>query len=194
MKPLEGEGRARRPRPHDRIVAAATRLFLEEGIQAVGVARIVQEAEVAQMTLYRQFGGKDGVVAAAVEQWSARRLGWVMGKVDRCGDDPEVRFAALWEALGTRPDDEPGGSLVAVAAIELRRVPRHPAWKAVTEHRMALRQLVEDLVKPLDVAAPELLAEWLYLLVEGVEAAAVAGEPMPASQLSALADAIRRAP
>ena len=116
-----GDGRASRPRPHDRIVATATRLFLEEGIQAVGVARIVEEAGVAQMTLYRQFGGKDGVVAAAVEQWSAWRLGWLKDRLDDHGDDPEARFAALWEELETRPDsEEAGGSLVVVAAAELR--------------------------------------------------------------------------
>ena len=50
---------------------------LEEGIQAVGVAGIVGEADVAAMTLYRHFGGKDGLVAAAIERWSATaaRLG-----------------------------------------------------------------------------------------------------------------------
>lgn len=56
-----------RLRPRERILAVATRLFLEEGIQAVGVARIVEEAQVAPMTLYRQFGGKDGVVVAVLE-------------------------------------------------------------------------------------------------------------------------------
>ena len=39
--------------PRERILAVATRLFLEEGIQAVGVARIVEEAQVAPMTRRR---------------------------------------------------------------------------------------------------------------------------------------------
>ena len=43
-------------------------LFLQEGIQAVGVARIVEQAGVAPMTLYRHFGGKDGLVVAVLEQ------------------------------------------------------------------------------------------------------------------------------
>ena len=75
-------------KPRDRIVAAAVRLFLEEGIQAVGMARIIKEAGVAQMTPYRQFGGKEGVVVAAIEQWSSWWIGGLLEQVDRCGDDP----------------------------------------------------------------------------------------------------------
>jgi AcrR family transcriptional regulator len=86
----------------------ATRLFLEGGILAVGVDRIVEQARVATMTQYRHVGGKDGLVVAALEQWSA----------------------------------------------EFRRAPAHPAWKAIANHRMAVQQLLEDLVKPLDVPDP----------------------------------------
>jgi AcrR family transcriptional regulator len=180
-------------RPRDRIVAAAIRLFLEEGIQAVGVARIVEEAGVAQMTLYRHFGAKDGVVVAAIEQWGAWWRGWILDQVDRCGDDPEARLAGLWTALEARLRSEDlGGSLVVVAAVELRRVPEHPAWKAIAEHRMATRQLLEDLVKPLRENGPADLAGRMHLLVECVEAAAVAGAPLGSLDLRAIFEAVRR--
>jgi AcrR family transcriptional regulator len=51
--------------PRDRLLDTATRLFMEEGIRAVGISRIIAEADVAFMTLYRQLGGKDELVAAA---------------------------------------------------------------------------------------------------------------------------------
>ena len=51
-------------RPRERILDAATRLFAEEGINATAVDRIIAEADVAPMTLYRHFGGKDALVAA----------------------------------------------------------------------------------------------------------------------------------
>jgi AcrR family transcriptional regulator len=187
------EDQGHRAKPHDRLVDTAIRLFLEEGIHAVGVARIAREAEVAPMTLYRHFGGKDGLVAAAIGRWSGRRLGWVRAQVDRCRNDPEARFAELWEALERAEPGEPEGSLVAVAAVELRRDPVHPAWAAIEEHRAALRRLVEDLVVPLGVDDPGRLAELLCLLVEGVEAAAVAGERARGMDLRALSEAVRRA-
>jgi hypothetical protein len=130
------------------------------------------------------------VVVAALEQWSAGSVGWLADQVDRCGDDPEARFAALWTALERRLSAEAGGSLVVVAAVELRRAPGHPAWKAITEHRMAVRQLLEDLVKPLDVADPPAVAVRLQSLAEAAEAAAVAGQPAGAVDLGTLAGAV----
>jgi AcrR family transcriptional regulator len=181
-----------RGRPRDRILAVATRLFLQEGIQAVGVARIVEQAGVAPMTLYRHFGAKDGLVVAVLEQWSVEWIGWLVDQVDRCGDDPGARLAGLSAALeqGLRPREH-AGSLAVLAAIELRREPEHPAWKAIVEHRMAMRQLLEELVKPLDVTDPPAVAARLQLLVEGAEAVAVAGGPVGAPDLRALSEAAR---
>ena len=170
----------------------AVRLFLEEGIRAVGVHRIVGEAGVALMTLYRHFGGKDGLIVAALEQWSAESIGWLVDQVDQCGDDPQARFAGLWSALERHLTAEDGGSLVVIAAIELRRSRGHLAWKAIAEHRLAMRQLLEDLVKPLDVADPPAVATRLQRLVEGAEAMAMAGEPDGARDLLGLAATIRR--
>jgi AcrR family transcriptional regulator len=178
-------------RPRERILAVAIRLFLEEGIGAVGVHRIVDEAGVALMTLYRHFEGKDGVVVAALEQWSAGSVGWLADEVDRCGDDPEARFAGLWTALERRLSAEAGGgSLVVIAAVGLRRAPGHPAWKAIAEHRMAVGQRLEDLVKPLDVADPPAVAVRLQSLAEAAEAAAVAGQRAGVLDLGTLAGAV----
>jgi AcrR family transcriptional regulator len=46
-----------------------------EGIRAVGVHRIVGEAGVALMTLYRHFGDKDGLIVAALERGAPGRSG-----------------------------------------------------------------------------------------------------------------------
>ena len=180
-------------RPRERLLATAIRLFLEEGIRAVGVHRVVDEAGVALMTLYRHFGDKDGLVVATLEEWSAGSVGWLADAVDQCGDDPEARFAGLWAALERCLGAEAGGgSLVVVAGIEFRGMPDHPVWRAIAEHRMAVRQLLEDLVKQLDVADPPAAAAGLQLLVEGAEAATVLGRPTSALGLRALADAVLR--
>lgn len=173
-------------RPRDRILATATRLFLEDGIQAVGINRIVAEADVALMTLYRQFGGKDELVAAALDQWSAQWLTTLTARLDRCGDDPQARFTGLWDALEEWLYSEDfHGSLVSNAATELRSKPHHPAHEAIAAHRIALRQLLEDLAKLEGVDDPAALAEQLRLLVEGL----VADRPADAASVRALANA-----
>jgi AcrR family transcriptional regulator len=161
-------------KPRDRILSTAIRLFYRETIQTVGVNQIIAEADVAPMTLYRQFGSKDQLVAAALEQWSGEWLRWLSDQVDRCGDDPETRLAGLWEALAawfTR--EEYCGSFVANAASELRNRPDHPAQKVILEHRMALRQLLEDLAKAAGAYDPARAAGQLFILLEGAVAIAL---------------------
>jgi AcrR family transcriptional regulator len=163
-------------RPRDRILDAATRLFYDHGIKAVGVNRIIAEADVAPMTLYRQFGAKDELVAATIEQWSTHWLHWLNEQIDQHGDDPKARLAALWDALGTWfAGDGFRGSLVDNAASELRSEPDHPAQRAITAHRMALRQLLEDLAKMAHARDHADLAAQLQVLVDGAVAVAAAG-------------------
>ena len=93
-------------RPRDRILTTATELFHSEGIGAVGVNRIIGQADVAPMTLYRQFGNKDNLVAAALEQWSTSWLHRLADAMDRRGDDPSDRFDGLWDELQAWFDEE----------------------------------------------------------------------------------------
>jgi AcrR family transcriptional regulator len=126
----------------DRLLDAALRLF------HVGVDRIIAEAGVAPMTLYRHFGGKDQLLAAALEQWSAEWLQWLGDRLDRDPGEPGRSLAALWDALGQWFAGEGfRGSLVANAVVELRGDPGHPAHRVVAAHRMAVRQLLDDAAK-----------------------------------------------
>jgi AcrR family transcriptional regulator len=178
-------------RPRDRILDAATRLFYDHGIKAVGVNRIIAEADVAPMTLYRQFGAKDELVAATIEQWSTQWLHWLNEQIDQHGDDPTARLAALWDALEAWfAGDGFRGSLVDNAASELRSEPDHPAQRAITAHRMALRQLLEDLAKMAHARDHADLAAQLQVLVDGAVAVAAAGRgPSVVPSVRTLAEA-----
>jgi AcrR family transcriptional regulator len=160
-------------RPRDRILTTATELFEQEGIGAVGVNRIIGQADVAPMTLYRQFGNKDALVAAALEQWSASWLHRLADAMDRRGDDPADRFDGLWDELQAWFAEEPfRGSFVANAATELRSEPDHPAQVKIAQHRQAFRQLLEDLAKASGAHDPTILAAQLQVLIDGAITAA----------------------
>jgi AcrR family transcriptional regulator len=176
-------------RPRDRILTTAIELFCSEGIGAVGVNRIIGQADVAPMTLYRQFGGKDALVAAALEQWSTQWLHRLAEAMDRRGDDPSDRFEGLWDELEAWfASDGFRGSFVANAATELRSEPDHPAQARIAQHRQALRQLLEDLAKSAGAYDPTVLAARLLLLVDGaISAAAVDRDPAAAAGARALA-------
>jgi AcrR family transcriptional regulator len=180
------------PRPHERILAAATRLCYEEGIHATSVDRIIAEAEVAPMTLYRHFAGKDELVTATLERWSGQWLDWLRWEVEGCGDDPGARMEGLWDALekwfaaeGFR------GSYVANAATELRSKPGHPAHKAIAAHRTAVRELLQDLVVACGAPHPAGAALQLRMLIDGAMAVAVVDrQPGAAASARAMANAL----
>jgi AcrR family transcriptional regulator len=177
------------PKPRDRILDAATRLFYQKGIEVVGVNPVIDEADVAPMTLYRQFVGKDRLVAAALEQWSMNWLHSINDRIDRAGDDPQRRFDALWDALEDWfASDGFRGSFVTNAAIELRSKPDHPAHKVILAHRMAVDHLLEDLAKLAGASDPANLAAQLQVLVDGaITVAAADRRPGVAADVRALA-------
>lgn len=52
----------RKSAARERLLTTASRLFYTEGIRAVGVDRVMAEADVARGTFYRHFEGKDDLV------------------------------------------------------------------------------------------------------------------------------------
>jgi AcrR family transcriptional regulator len=178
-------------KPRERILNTATVLFDEEGISAVGVNRIIAEADVAPMTLYRQFGNKNELVAATIEQWSTRWLHMLTDRLERHGDHAAARYAALWDALEAWfASGDFRGSFVLNAAAELRSEPGHPAHAVIAAHRRAVRQLLEDLAKAAGAPDPADLAVQLQVLMDGaIEIAALDRQPAAArtSRLLALA-------
>ena len=46
----------------DRLLAAANELFYAEGVQTVGIDRVIERAGVAKASLYNTFGSKENLV------------------------------------------------------------------------------------------------------------------------------------
>src|SRR5256714_3703237 len=55
----------------DRLLDAADRLFYREGVRAVGIDRVLAEADAAKASLYQHFGSKDQLVASYLERKTA---------------------------------------------------------------------------------------------------------------------------
>jgi AcrR family transcriptional regulator len=82
----------------ERILGTAYDLFCREGVQTVGVDRIVAEAGVAKATLYRHFRSKDALILAVLERrehlWTH---GWLEHEIDQRGKTPEARLLAVFD-------------------------------------------------------------------------------------------------
>ena len=155
-----------------RILAAADRLFYSVGIRAVGVERVVSEAQVTRVTFYRHFPSKDHLIAAYLagrlerDQEQLARL-----RRDHPGD-PRAALVGLGEEL-TRQTDSPGfrGCPYANLTAEYCDVD-HPARSIAGEHRSWLLHEVEQLLDELGVASASVVAEQLVMLRAGAMAVA----------------------
>jgi AcrR family transcriptional regulator len=183
-------------RPRERILDAATRLFADEGFNATSVDRVIAEADVAPMTVYRHFGGKDELVAATLERWSERWLAWLRDESWTDGEGAGARLEGLWDALEKWFADEGfRGSYVDNVATELRAKPGHPAQAAVAAHRAALRELLREIATEAGVPSPAGAALQLHILIDGATAVAVLDrQPGAAASARAMAAAVLAGP
>jgi AcrR family transcriptional regulator len=83
----------------ERILATADRLFYDEGIHAVGIHRIVEEAAVTRVTLYRHFPSKDDLISAYLERRAQYDRDQVGGVVAAHPDDPRRALTELATVL-----------------------------------------------------------------------------------------------
>jgi AcrR family transcriptional regulator len=61
--------------PRERLLDAANELFYAEGVQSVGIDRVIERAGVAKASLYSTFGSKEELVRAYLEARHERTLG-----------------------------------------------------------------------------------------------------------------------
>jgi AcrR family transcriptional regulator len=188
-------------RPRERILAAATRLFADEGIHATSVDRVIAEADVAPMTVYRHFAGKDELVTATLERWSEDWLTWLRaeseagdgdGESGRAVDPAGRRLEGLWDAMEKWFAGEGfRGSYVDNVATELRAKPGHPAQPTIAAHRAALRELLREIAADAGVASPAGTALQLQMLLDGATAVAVVDrQPGAAASARAMATTV----
>jgi AcrR family transcriptional regulator len=150
----------------ERILATADRLFYNEGIHAVGIHRIVDEAQVTRVTLYRHFPSKDDLIAAYLERKAQHDKAQVGGLMAAHPDDPRRVLTELASAL---TDNEfaavQRGCPFINAAAEFA-IP-HPTRVQAGDIREWITLQVEDLLRQLDCPDASGLARQLMMLRTG---------------------------
>ena len=124
---------SKRPSPaRARLIDTATRLFYAEGIHAVGVDRVIAEAEVTRATLYKQFGGKENLVLAYLHN-EDENLRTMFAAAGASVTDPEGLLDAVVEGIA--------------ADIRLRHTRGCPFINAAAEYpdaEGAVRRLIDE--------------------------------------------------
>ena len=149
----------------DRLLDAADELFYDEGVQTVGIDRIIERAGVAKASLYNLFGSKEELVAAYLASRHDRTTSRLIQAIEKA-DDPRQKILAVFEAQAQQyeqPDfngcafiaastEAPTGGLVEQAADQFR------AW---------IRAMFTDLAEQAGAPDPVSLGRQLHLVYDG---------------------------
>jgi AcrR family transcriptional regulator len=158
--------------PRARLLAVATDLFYRHGIRAIGVEAIADAAATNKMTLYRHFASKDELVAECLREVAREGFQrWTRYETAYPGDALAQIRAWLAEMADMLADRNHRGCALANAAVELPDR-THPARRVVEEFKLAQRKRLADLCNRAGLKDPEMLADELYLLVEGARVTA----------------------
>lgn len=152
-----------------RVLDAASRLFYERGIHAVGVDTIADEAGVTKKTLYDRFGSKETLVVAYLQHRDARwreHLTAHLATVPTAGTD---RVLAIFDAaISWSDENSPKGCSAINARAEIGEGnDDHPVFPEVARQKTWLLELFVDLCAEAEVPDPRRMAEAMMLLYEG---------------------------
>ncbi len=162
----------------ERVLSAAYELFSRSGVRAVGVDTITAEADVAKMTLYRNFRSKSQLALAFLELREERWVkGWLRAETQARSPSAAGRLLAVFDIFTewfSREDFE--GCPFVTSLLEFED-PDDPVRQACVEHLAVIRAYLCELATAAGVADPARLAAQWHILLHGAIVAAHEGDP-----------------
>jgi AcrR family transcriptional regulator len=159
----------------DRLFSAAINLFYRNGIRAVSVDAIAEEAGTTKVTFYRVFESKDDLIVQVLEEQSKRYWEWWDAIVAKSPGQPRKQLEELIERFQTEiiGDEACRGCAVANAAVEIVDE-EHPARVVIKKHKLEIAQRLRGLCREIGARQPEVLGDALGLLFSGAFSARLA--------------------
>ncbi|MFF1694802.1 TetR/AcrR family transcriptional regulator [Streptomyces sp. NPDC058257] len=160
-----------KPSARERLLAAANELFYAEGVQSVGIDRVIEHAGVAKASLYNTFGGKEQLVRAYLDSRHAATTDRITRAVAE-RDTPREQMLAVFESQG-RQFDRPDFRGCAFIRAGAEAGAGGLVQEAAEAFRGWLRELFTRLAVEAGAAAPEALGHQLQLLYDGAGVSAL---------------------
>jgi AcrR family transcriptional regulator len=149
----------------ERLLGAANELFYAEGVQTVGIDRIIERAGVAKASLYNLFGSKEELVAAYLasrHDFTAGRIATAIESVD----DPQQKILAVFDAQATQYQ-QPGFHGCAFIAASTEAPSGGLVEQAADDFRSWMRSMFTELASQAGAPDPVSLGRQLHLVYDG---------------------------
>lgn len=175
--------------PRERLLAAANELFYAEGVNTVGIDRVIERAGVAKASLYSTFGSKDELVRAYLAARATKRQARVLERIARHAE-PRQKILSVFELLEELfADPSYRGCAFIRASAE---APEGGSIRGVChDYRGWVIDLLTQLAREAGASDPERLGRQLLLLHDGATVGATMdGDASRATEARALAEAL----
>lgn len=149
------------------ILTAASRLFYERGIHAVGVDLIAAEAGVTKKTLYDRFGSKERLVVEYLRRRDASWREHLAARLEAAPGEPRARLAAVFDASAEWMAQNSGKGCSMVNAHAEISDPAHPAYPVIVGQKAWMLDLFRGIVAQAALPDPDGIARTVMLLHEG---------------------------
>lgn len=152
-----------------RVLDAASQLFYERGIHAVGVDTIAEAAGVTKKTLYDRFGSKEALVVSYLQHRDAKWRAHLDGHLARVPEPGPERVLAVFDAAITWSDEySPKGCSAINARAEIGDGhDGHPVFPEVARQKAWLLDVFAELCREAGASDADSLAQAMMLLYEG---------------------------
>jgi AcrR family transcriptional regulator len=163
----------------ERLLETAARIFYAEGINTVGVGRIVEEAGVTLATFYRHFPSKQDLILAYLQRvhddFASRAA-----TAQEAAKDPGDMLKLIGDNITAQlfePSFRGCAFINAASEFEDRD---GPIMRAVLAHRTWFHDLVRDAFASAGHPQPDLAASRYVMLRDGATTAGYLGDPSEA--------------
>src|SRR6201995_2589211 len=158
---------------HNRLLSPATPLFCKNGINATGIAAIIDEAGTAKTTLYKLFGSKTNLVQAVLESEGRQWREWFIGSIESGGGDAQTKLARIFPALKQWFGEERFYGCPFINAVGEHDKDAKQFRAIAMKHKKVVLAHIEKLAGEMGATEPEVLAHQLALLIDGAIVAAM---------------------
>jgi AcrR family transcriptional regulator len=149
-----------------RLLQAASELFYAEGVNTVGIERVIERAGVAKATLYSAFGSKEELIRAYLKARHAATQQRMENELERRFATPRERLVGVFEVQGLSfADPNFRGCAFISASAEAR--PGGAVQQESDTYRTWVRSMFLDLAQQAGARDPKALAQQLTLLYDG---------------------------
>jgi AcrR family transcriptional regulator len=170
--------------PKDKVFQTAARMFFQHGYRAIGVDTLAADSGIGKMTLYRHYPSKDDLIVAYLKD--SDELFWSnFEQITKDVATAREKLLAFFQALQDYVQTPACyGCPFLNVATEYPETD-YPGHQVALEHKRSVRARFRHMAEEAGAKKPEVLADQLFLLMDGAYMASrMFGAKNPAAHLA----------